>query len=68
MNVKKFSDKQLKMARKFVRKFDCKNLSCYSCIFFLTKQWGVLFILLSMNLTKERQNCDRDGNKDCSKI
>lgn len=53
MNVKKFSDKQLKMARKFVRKFDCENLSCYSCIFF-DKTMGCAIYPLEYELNERK--------------
>lgn len=66
MDVKKFSDKQLKMAREFVRKFDCENLPCDACIFCEKTMWCAIFSLdCELN---ERQNRDRDVKKDCSKI
>lgn len=43
MDVKKFSDKQLKMAREFVRKFDCENLPCDACIFCDKTMWCAIF-------------------------
>ena len=53
MNVKKLSDKQLKMALKFVRKFDCENLSCYACIFF-DKTIGCPIFLLEHELNERK--------------
>lgn len=33
MNLKKFSDKQLKAVRKFLMGFNCEGLECKDCIF-----------------------------------